>query len=115
MSRAWQRSVRASERYGWKFKMHNVIQLRSARPDVSEAETSNDQAVTRPAESIRTVMDTLSRTLDHIRGLCKSLPDGPVRERLEAEQARLAIDLSAVRNAAARLALVETNASTRIG
>lgn len=95
--------------------MHNVIQLRSARADVSGAETGNDRSVTRPAVSIRAAMDTLSRTLDHIKSLCASLPDGPVRERLEAEQARLATDLSAVRNAAARLALAETKASAKIG
>lgn len=44
-------------------------------------------------EPIWTVVDSLSRTLDCIKAMCATAPNGPVRDELEVERANLVIGL----------------------
>lgn len=92
--------------------MSNIIQLRRAVTDVVDAAAEPVAAAPapRPPASIATVMDALSRTLDNIRTLCASLPEGSARAELEAKQVKLTADLSAVRKAVARIAAAQAAA-----
>ena len=54
-------------------------------------------------EPILTVVDSLSRTLDCIKTMCATAPNGPVRDKLEIERANLVIGLFVARVAAMRL------------
>ena len=82
--------------------MPNIIEFPRGAPRVSHSvPTGNPPA---QARSICSVIDALSRTLDQIRMLCEMIPDGPMRERLETEQARLIVGLFTARQTAAQLA-----------
>ena len=54
-------------------------------------------------EPILAVVDSLSRTLDCIKTMCATEPNGPVRDKLETERANLVIGLFVARVAAMRL------------
>ena len=54
-------------------------------------------------EPIYAVIDSLSRTLECIKGMCASVPNGPVREKLEIERTNLVIGLFVARIAAMRV------------
>ena len=49
------------------------------------------------------VVDSLSRTLDCIKTMCATEPNGPVRDKLETERANLVIGLFVARVAAMRV------------
>jgi hypothetical protein len=49
------------------------------------------------------VVDSLSRTLDCIKTMCATEPNGTIRDRLETERANLVIGLFVARVAAMRL------------
>ena len=54
-------------------------------------------------EPILAVVDSLSRTLDCIKTMCATEPNGPIRDKLETERANLVIGLFVARVAAMRL------------
>jgi hypothetical protein len=54
-------------------------------------------------EPILAVVDSLSRTLNCIKTMCATEPDGPIRHKLETERANLVIGLVVARVAAMRL------------
>ena len=88
-------------------KMPNIIEFPHAASRVSHsAPTGNPPA---QARSICSVVGALSRTLDQIRMLCEMIPDGPMRERLETEQARLTVGLFTARQTAALLASADAS------
>ena len=79
--------------------MHKVIEL-SAPP----AEAALEQLGPPPAmEPILAVVDSLSRTLNCIKAMCATEPNGPIRDQLETERANLVIGLFVARVAAMRL------------
>ena len=79
--------------------MQKVIEFRGPR---SEA-VSGPLAAPPAMEPILAVVDSLSRTLDCIKTMCATEPNGPVRDTLETERANLVIGLFAARVAAMRL------------
>jgi hypothetical protein len=83
--------------------MQKIIEF----PDPAEA-MSGPSAVAPPSiEPIWTVVDSLSRTLDCIKNMCATAPNGPVRDKLEIERANLVIGLFVARVAAMRLSSAE--------
>ena len=82
--------------------MPNIIEFPRATSRCSHSVPTGDPPA--QARSICSVIDALSRTLDQIRMLCEMIPDGPMRERLETEQARLTFGLFTARQTAAQLA-----------
>jgi hypothetical protein len=84
--------------------MQNVIEFpRSASRGPQSVTDAAAAAVPQAARSIGNMIGALSRTLDQIRMMCELIPDGPIREQLEAEQSRLLAGLFAARQTAARL------------
>ena len=79
--------------------MQNVIEFRSAAP-----EAASDLPAAPPSiEPILAVVDSLSRTLECIRSLCATAPNGPVRDKLVIERTNLVIGLFVARVAAMRV------------
>ena len=58
-------------------------------------------------EPIYAVVDSLSRTLECIKTMCATAPNGPVREKLEIERTNLVIGLFVARIAAMRVSSVD--------
>ena len=58
-------------------------------------------------EPIYAVVDSLSRTLECIKALCATVPNGPIRDRLEIERTNLVIGLFVARIAAMRVSSSE--------
>ena len=54
-------------------------------------------------EPIYAVVDSLSRTLECIKTMCATVPNGPVRDKLEIERTNLVIGLFVARIAAMRV------------
>jgi hypothetical protein len=79
--------------------MQKVIEFRGPK---SEA-VSEPLAAPPAMEPILAVVDSLSRTLDCIKTMCATEPNGPIRDRLETERANLVIGLFVARVAAMRL------------
>ena len=79
--------------------MQKVIEFRSP---MSEA-VSEPLAPPPCIEPILAVVDSLSRTLNCIKTMCATEPNGPIRDRLETERANLVIGLFVARVAAMRL------------
>ncbi|MEH2624489.1 hypothetical protein V1292_002544 [Bradyrhizobium sp. AZCC 1719] len=80
--------------------MQKVIEFRAPKSDVApEPLTTSPPSV----EPIWAVVDSLSRTLDCIKTMCATEPNGPLRDRLETERANLIIGLFVARVAAMRL------------
>ena len=79
--------------------MQKIIEFRGPQ---SEA-VSEPLAAPPAMEPIMAVVDSLSRTLDCIKTMCASEPNGAIRDRLETERANLVIGLFVARVAAMRL------------
>jgi hypothetical protein len=88
--------------------MQKVIELRGPR-----SETASEPLAAPPPsiEPILAVVDSLSRTLDCIKTMCATEPNGAIRDRLETERANLVIGLFVARVAAMRLSSSEQNVS----
>src|SRR5262245_22323072 len=79
--------------------MHKVVEFRAP-----PAEAAQEPAGAPPAmEPILAVVDSLSRTLNCIKTMCATEPNGPIRDQLETERANLVIGLFVARVAAMRL------------
>jgi hypothetical protein len=79
--------------------MHKVIEFRGPK-----SEARAEPAAAPPAmEPILAVVDSLSRTLNCIKTMCATEPNGPIRDKLETERANLVIGLFVARVAAMRL------------
>jgi hypothetical protein len=79
--------------------MQKVIEFRGEK-----SEPSLEPRAAPPAmEPILAVVDSLSRTLDCIKTMCATEPNGALRDRLETERANLVIGLFVARVAAMRL------------
>ena len=79
--------------------MHKVVEFRAP-----QAEAVQDPLGAPPAmEPILAVVDSLSRTLNCIKTMCATEPNGPIRDKLETERANLVIGLFVARVAAMRL------------
>ena len=63
-------------------------------------------------EPILAVVDSLSRTLDCIKTMCATEPNGPIRDTLETDRANLVIGLFAARVAAIGLSSGESVAES---
>ena len=79
--------------------MQKVIEFRGPK---SEA-VSEPLAAPPAMEPILAVVDSLSRTLNCIKTMCATEPNGPIRDKLETERANLVIGLFVARVAAMRL------------
>ncbi|KRR10213.1 hypothetical protein [Bradyrhizobium valentinum] len=79
--------------------MQKVIELRGLKSEAA----SEPPAAAPSIEPILAVVDSLSRTLDCIKTMCATEPNGPLRDRLETERANLVIGLFVARVAAMRL------------
>ena len=79
--------------------MQKVIEFRGP-----QAEAASEPLAAPPAmEPILAVVDSLSRTLNCIKTMCATEPNGPIRDKLETERANLVIGLFVARVAAMRL------------
>jgi len=79
--------------------MQKVIEFRGPK---SEA-VAEPLAAPPSMEPILAVVNSLSRTLDCIKTMCATEPNGPIRDKLETERANLVIGLFVARVAAMRL------------
>ena len=84
----------------WNRTMQKVIEFRGPK---SEAVSEPPAAAPPSMEPILAVVDSLSRTLDCIKTMCATEPNGPVRDKLETERANLVIGLFVARVAAMRV------------
>src|SRR3954464_5266709 len=83
--------------------MHKVIEFRGP-----QSEPVPEPLAAPPSmEPILAVVDSLSRTLDCIKTMCATEPNGPVRDKLETERANLVIGLFVARVAAMRVSAGE--------
>ena len=81
---------------GLQYHLANTLRWNSLRPTQAES-----------VEPILAVVDSLSRTLECIKSLCATAPNGSVRDELETERANLVIGLFVARVAAMRVSLAE--------
>ncbi|HMM92823.1 hypothetical protein [Bradyrhizobium sp.] len=65
--------------------------------------TRTSQSAPPSIEPIYAVVDSLSRTLECIKALCETVPNGPTRDKLEIERSNLVIGLFVARIAAMRV------------
>jgi hypothetical protein len=79
--------------------MQKAIELRGPKSEAA----SEPLAAPPSIEPILAVVDSLSRTLDCIKTMCASEPNGTIRDKLETERANLVIGLFVARVAAMRL------------
>ena len=79
--------------------MHKVIEFRGPKSEAGMEPVAAPPAM----EPILAVVDSLSRTLNCIKTMYATEPNGPNREQLETERANLVIGLFAARVAAMRL------------
>jgi hypothetical protein len=79
--------------------MHKVIEFRAPQAEAAQEPLGAPPAM----EPILAVVDSLSRTLNCIKTMCATEPNGPIRDRLETERANLVIGLFVARVAAMRL------------
>lgn len=79
--------------------MHKVIEFRAPHAEAAQEPLGAPPAM----EPILAVVDSLSRTLNCIKTMCATEPNGPIRDRLEMERANLVIGLFVARVAAMRL------------
>ena len=84
--------------------MQNVIEFRNA---AIEAASELPAAPPPSIEPILAVVDSLSRTLECIKSLCATAPNGPIRDRLEIERTNLVIGLFVARVAEMRVSSSE--------
>ncbi len=79
--------------------MQKIIEFRDAASQAVRPQATQPPSVA----SISAVVDSLSRTLECIKSLCATAPNGPVRDRLEIERTNLVIGLFAARVAEMRV------------
>ena len=79
--------------------MQKVIEFRSPQSEAAVEPLAAPPAM----EPILAVVDSLSRTLNCIKTMCATEPNGPIRDQLETERANLVIGLFVARVAAMRL------------
>ncbi len=79
--------------------MHKVIEFRNPQAEAGQEPHAAPPAI----EPILAVVDSLSRTLNCIKTMCATEPNGPIRDKLETERADLVIGLFVARVAAMRL------------
>jgi len=84
--------------------MHKVIEF----PGPQSEPVSDSLAAPPAMEPILAVVDSLSRTLDCIKAMCATEPNGPIRDALETERENLVIGLFAARVAAMGLSSSES-------
>ena len=80
--------------------MQKIIEFRDA---ASQAATGSRASQPLSVEPIWAVVDSLSRTLECIKTLSATVPNGPIRDRLEIERTNLVIGLFVARVAAMRV------------
>ena len=78
--------------------MQKVIEFRGPK-----SEAAPEPPAPPAMEPILAVVDSLSRTLNCIKTMCATEPNGPIRDKLETERANLVIGLFVARVAAMRL------------
>jgi len=91
--------------------MQKIIELRdgaspgqrSGPPHQPAASKAASQTAPPSIEPIYAVVDSLSRTLECIKTMCATVPNGPVRDKLEIERTNLVIGLFVARIAAMRV------------
>jgi hypothetical protein len=86
--------------------MHKVIEFRAPPAEAAQEPLGAPPAM----EPILAVVDSLSRTLNCIKAMCATEPNGPIRDQLETERANLVIGLFVARVAAMRLSASEGGA-----
>jgi len=86
--------------------MHKVIEFRAPQAEAAQEPLGAPPAM----EPILAVVDSLSRTLNCIKTMCATEPNGPIRDKLEMERANLVIGLFVARVAAMRLSSAEGEA-----
>lgn len=79
--------------------MQKIVQIRDIGSEAGPKSPKAPPSI----EPIWTVVDSLSRTLDCIKSLSETVPNGPIRDRLETERANLVIGLFVARIAAMRV------------
>ena len=79
--------------------MQKVIEFRGPKSEPA----AEPPAAPPSMEPILAVVDSLARTLDCIKTMCATEPNGPVRDKLETERANLVIGLFVARVAAMRV------------
>jgi hypothetical protein len=79
--------------------MQKVIEFRGPKSEAAPEPLAPPPAM----EPILAVVDSLSRTLNCIKTMCATEPNGPIRDKLETERANLVIGLFVARVAAMRL------------
>ena len=84
--------------------MQKIIEFRDA---ASQVATGSRATQPLSVEPILAVVDSLSRTLECIKSLCATAPNGPIRDKLEIERTNLVIGLFVARVAAMRVSSVE--------
>lgn len=84
--------------------MQKIIEFRAA-----ESQTGMGSPAAHPlsVEPIWAVVDSLSRTLECIKTMCATVPNGPIRDKLEIERTNLVIGLFVARVAAMRVSSAE--------
>ena len=88
--------------------MQKVIEF-----DGPSSDSLSESLAAPPAmEPILAVVDSLSRTLDCIKTMCATEPNGPIRDTLETDRANLVIGLFAARVAAMGLSSGESVAES---
>jgi hypothetical protein len=83
--------------------MQNIIEFREA----ASQEVRSPAAQPPSVEPILAVIDSLSRTLECIKSLCATAPNGAIRAKLEIERTNLVIGLFVARVAAMRVSSAE--------
>ena len=88
--------------------MQKIVEFRDAASSGRRAAPSGQPAASAPVsppsiEPIWAVVDSLSRTLESIKALCATAPNGPIRDKLEIERTNLVIGLFVARIAAMRV------------
>ncbi len=83
--------------------MQKIIEFRDAASQAVRSQATQPLSV----EPIWAVVNSLSRTLECIKSLCATAPNGPVRDKLEIERTNLVIGLFVARVAAMRVASSE--------
>ena len=86
--------------------MQKIVELRDVtsghRAGLS-GQAAGSPTVVPSIEPIYAVVDSLSRTLESIKAMCATVPNGPAREKLEIERTNLVIGLFVARIAAMRV------------
>ena len=83
--------------------MQKIIEFRDAASQAVRSQATQPPSVA----SISAVVDSLSRTLECIKSICATAPNGPIRDRLEIERTNLVIGLFVARVAEMRVSSSE--------